>query len=104
MDFKPQKKESDQPRQITSWLSGVRSAPLSDSIQFIINRTVTESNISEAVSLSPFIQEQLSVDGCARKFILKDGRISAADIRSLQLLLSGDSISIARSHGLLSRL
>jgi hypothetical protein len=85
MDFKVTK--ADQPGQIRSWFSGVRSAQLSDSIEFIVNGTVIESDILEAASLSPFFREQLSVDGCARKFILNDNRISATDIRSLQLLL-----------------
>jgi hypothetical protein len=49
-------------------------------------------DVSEAVALFGRIREQLSVDGCARQFYVKCSGIEAADIRSLQLLLSGETI------------
>jgi hypothetical protein len=44
------------------------------------------------------------MDGCARKSILKNSGIEAADIHSFQLLLSGEAISIGGSQLLLSGL
>jgi hypothetical protein len=44
------------------------------------------------------------VDGCAQKLVLKDSGTEAADIRFLQLLLSGELISNRKSQGLLSGL
>jgi hypothetical protein len=45
-------------------------------------------------ALFPAVRGQLSVDGCGRKVVLKDSGMEAADICSLQLLLSGEVISI----------
>jgi hypothetical protein len=96
--------QDSQRRQIGNPLAVVRSSQLSDSFDFIVKEAVIETSISEAASLFPAVREQLSVDGCARKFFVKDSGIEAADIHSLQLLFSGERISIRRSHGLLSRL
>jgi hypothetical protein len=52
-------------------LAGVRSALLSDSIEFVVNGSVIELEIAESL-IFPAIREQLSVDGCARKFFVKD--------------------------------
>jgi hypothetical protein len=82
----------------------MRSALLSESFEFLVNGAVIESDIAEAAALAPAVQEQLSVDGCARKFILDENGIETTDIRSLQVLLSGESIFIKRSQGLLSRM
>jgi hypothetical protein len=71
---------------------------------FVVNGTVIEIEIAEAAALFPAVRGQLLVDGCARKFFANNSRIEAADIRSLQFLLSGESISIVRSHGFLSGL
>jgi hypothetical protein len=91
--------------QITSLLPRVNHPFLDDSFVFVVNGMLSESiSISEAVALSLAVREQLSVDVCARKFVLSDSRIETADIHSLQLLLSGESISIGESQGLLSDL
>jgi hypothetical protein len=76
----------------------------SESFQFIVNGSVIEIDISEAVALFPAVREQLSVDGSALKFFVNDSGIEATDIRSLQLLLSGEEMSIRGSEGLLSKL
>jgi hypothetical protein len=91
-------------RQLRSPLTQMRSALLSESFLFVTKGTVIESDISEAIALFPSIREQPSVDGCARKFFVKHSGIESADIRSLQLLLSGEAISIGRSQGLLNNL
>jgi hypothetical protein len=107
-DFSPkvsklsQRSEDSQGRQLGNPLIRVRSAHLSESFQFIANGAVIESSVAEAAALFPAVREQLSVDGCGRKFVLKHSGIESADIRSLQLLLSGESISIGRSQFLLS--
>jgi hypothetical protein len=77
---------------------------LREPFQFIVNGTVIETDISEAAAVFPAVREQLLVDGCARKFLINNSGIEAADIFSFQLLLSGESISIGQSLGLLSRL
>jgi hypothetical protein len=79
----------------------MRNGLLNKSFQFVAKGIKIPSDVAEAAALFPAVREQLSVDGCARKFILEDDRISAADIRSLQFLLSGESISIRRSQGFL---
>jgi hypothetical protein len=61
--------------QLGSLFTRMRSVFLNESFQFIVNGSVIESEIAEAAALFPRIQEQLSVDGCARKFILEDDRI-----------------------------
>jgi hypothetical protein len=88
--------------QIESPLLRVQKAQLSESFEFVVNGTVIEIDLSEAAALSPAVQEQLSVDGCARAFFVDDSGIETADIHSLQLLLSGETISIRKSQGLLS--
>jgi hypothetical protein len=98
--FSHSSKDSDK-RQLVNPLSRVRNAQLRESFEFIVNGTVIESEVSEAAALFPAVREQLSVDGCVRQFFVNDGRIEAADIRSLQLFLSGEVISVSRSQGLL---
>jgi hypothetical protein len=75
---------------------------LKESIEFIVNETVIEIEIAEAAALFPAVREQLSVDGCGRKFFVNDSRIESSNIHSLQLLLSDESISTGGSELLLS--
>jgi hypothetical protein len=95
-----QPSEDSQGRQIASPLAQVRSALLSESFQFIANGIVVESDVAESMALFPAVREQLSVDGCARAFVLNGSGVESADIRSLQLLVSGESISFGRSQEL----
>jgi hypothetical protein len=76
----------------------MRSALLRESFQFLANGIPIESSVAEAAALFPAVREQLSLDSCAQKFVLKDSGIKSADIRSLQLLLSCESISNVRSQ------
>jgi hypothetical protein len=98
-----QPSEDSQEFQFGSRLAGVRSSLLSESFQFVVNGAVIESDFAEAAALFRGIREQLSVDGCSRKFFVQDSDIEAADILSLQFLLSGESIFMKRSQGLLNR-
>jgi hypothetical protein len=59
----------------------------------IVNGKVMESEFSESAAAFPAVPEQISVEGCPRKFVVKHTEIEVADIHSLQFLLSGDSIS-----------
>jgi hypothetical protein len=78
----------------------VRSVFLKESIEFIVNGKVIEVELAEAAALFPTVREQLSVDGCGRKFSVNlSGETS--DICSLELLLSGELISKGVSEGLL---
>jgi hypothetical protein len=88
-------------RQLGNPFVGMRSISLKESIEFIVNGTKIELEIAEAAALFPAIREQLSVDGCGRKFYVKLRGIETSNIRSLELLLSGETISIGRSEGLL---
>jgi hypothetical protein len=81
----------------------MRNIHLSESFQFVVNGALIESDISESLTF-PAVQEELSVDGCARTFFLENRGIESADIHSLQLLLSGETIHVRRSQGLLSKL
>jgi hypothetical protein len=73
------------------------------SFAFVVNGAVIESDVAEAAALSRFVREQLSVDVCAREFVLSDVESSAiASLQSLQSLLSGSAISVGRSERLLS--
>jgi hypothetical protein len=87
--------------QIESSLTRMRSSLLSESFQFVVNQSVIEISLAESL-IFPAVREQLSVDGCARSFFLENSGIEAADIHSLQLLLSGETILVKRSQGLLS--
>jgi hypothetical protein len=91
-----------QSEQIGSPLSRMRTSLLTESFQFLTNNSVIESDLSEAAALFPAVREQLSVDGCALKFFVKDSGLESADIHSFQLLFSNETISIQRSHGLLN--
>jgi hypothetical protein len=71
-------------------LAGVQSTHLTELFMFIENEKVIESNFSESAAVLPAVGEQLSVDGCARKFFVNHSGIGAAEIRSLELLLSGE--------------
>jgi hypothetical protein len=72
------------------------------SCAFVVNGAVIESDVAEAAELSPFVREQLSVDACAREFVICDSGIESPAIASLQSLLSGAAISVGRSEILLS--
>jgi hypothetical protein len=79
-------------QQMINSLSRMRNALLNESFQFVVKGIEIASDFAESL-IFPAVREQLSVDGCARKFFVKESEIEAADIRSLQLLVSGESIS-----------
>jgi hypothetical protein len=85
--------ESSDEQQRGNLFPRMRSVFLKESFAFFVNGTVIESEVSEAAALFPRIREQLSVDGCARKFFVHDSRIESTDIRSLEFLLSGEIAS-----------
>jgi hypothetical protein len=100
--FNPPSEDSHR-QQIGSPLTEVRKAFLSESFLFIVNGLEIARELHASAALFPAVREQLSVDGCARKFFVKDSRIEAADIDSFQLLLSGERLSNIRSQLLLSK-
>jgi hypothetical protein len=71
----------------------LQNALFDDSFVFIANGVAVESSLAEAVALSPAVREQLSVDGCAREFVLNGVETGAVDIRSLQRF--GEQLSVA---------
>jgi hypothetical protein len=85
--------ESSKREQPESFLPRMRSGFLKESFEFIVNGTVIESEVSKSAALFPTIREQLSVDGCARKFFVNDSRIESTDIHSLELILSDEITS-----------
>jgi hypothetical protein len=89
-------------RQFESLFAGLRSVSLKESIEFHVNGIVIEIEIAEAAALFRSVREQLSIDGCGRRFFVNLSGIEASDIRSLELVLSGESISIGGSEALLS--
>jgi hypothetical protein len=90
--------KDSQKQQIGSPLSRMRSAQLREPFLFVVNGAVIESDVAEAAALFGAVREQLSVDGCGRTFILNDSGIESADIRSLEFLLSDETISDGRSQ------
>jgi hypothetical protein len=72
------------------------------SFTFVVNGAVIESDVAEAAALSPFVREQLSVDGCAREFVLWDSSVGSSAIVSLKHFFSGSVISVGRSERVLS--
>jgi hypothetical protein len=97
-----ERSKDSQERPIGSPLPQFRKGFLNETFQFIVNGTEIEMEIAVAAALFPAVGEQLSVDGCGRKFFVKDSGIEAADIHFLEFLLSGETISIGRSQRLLS--
>jgi hypothetical protein len=81
----------------------MRNSLLSESFLFRANGTEITMEVAESL-IFPAVREQLSVDGSARKFFVENSRIETADIHSLQLVLSGETISIQQSQRLLSGL
>jgi hypothetical protein len=65
-----------------------------------VKGTVIESDIAEAAALFGAVREQLSVDGCSRKFYVKDSGMESTDIGSLQLLVSSEAMTVKRSQEL----
>jgi hypothetical protein len=96
--------ESSQGRPLGSWFAGIQNPHLRESFQFIVKGTEIESDFAESSALFPTAREQPSVDSCARKFFVTDSRIEASDILSLELLLSGETISAGGSVRLLSNI
>jgi hypothetical protein len=62
---------------------------------------MVEIDIAEAAALSSFVREQLSVDCCAREFVICDS-VGSSAITSLQHFLSRSAISAGGSEVLLS--
>jgi hypothetical protein len=98
-NFCEQSKDS-QGRQLINSLAGVKSLHLSESFEFVMKEAVIEIDFAESL-IFPAVREQLSVDGCARKFFVKVSEMESADIHSLEFLISGESISNRRTQGLL---
>jgi hypothetical protein len=65
------------------------------SFAFVVNGAVIESDVAEAVALSPFVREQLSADACARQFVVCQSGLESSAIASLLSLLSGAAISVS---------
>jgi hypothetical protein len=63
-----------------------------------VNGSVIESDIAEAAALSSFVREQLSVDYCAREFVIFDRGFKPSGIASLQRFFSGSAISVGESE------
>jgi hypothetical protein len=99
-----ERSEASQRRQIGSQLSEVRKVFLRESFEFIVNGSVVEREVCESAALFRAVREQLSVDSCARKFIVNLSGIDPAAIDSLELLLSGERISNFVSQLLLNRI
>jgi hypothetical protein len=74
----------------------VLTALVGSSLMFLVDGTVIESDAGEAAAaaLSRFVREQLSVDWCAREFVIWDGRVGSSAMVSLESLLSRSRISI----------
>jgi hypothetical protein len=86
--------QNDLRQQIAAAFARIRSSHLSESFLFVVNEAVIESDLAEAAALWSAVREQLSFDGCARKFVVSEEEIESADINSLQFLVSGETISI----------
>jgi hypothetical protein len=67
-------------------------------ITFVVNGTEFAGDIAEAVTLSPAVQDHLTVDACSRRFIISDARIDPSAFLSLQSLFSSSSTATANSH------
>jgi hypothetical protein len=67
--------------------------------QFTADGSMFECNVGQAITLSPAVSEQLSVDACARTFTLKD----VAAVGSVQCLLDVGAVSIVRWQADLGR-
>jgi hypothetical protein len=61
-----------------------------DTFKFKAESATYECSVGQAVALSPAVQEQLSVDACARTFAMRD----ASAVDSIKHLLSGDAVAI----------
>jgi hypothetical protein len=72
------------------------------SFAFVVNGAVFQSDIAEAAALSPFVREQLSVDACAREFVLCESDIGPSTAASLLSILSGTAISVGHSEKVVS--
>jgi hypothetical protein len=70
-----------------------------DAFKFTADDAIFECNVAQAIALSSAVSEQLSVDACARTFILKD----IVAVNSVQCLLDGSAVSIVRSQADLGR-
>jgi hypothetical protein len=90
-------------KQSTGLFPPLQGGLLSESFDFILNGTVIRTDIAKAALLSPAVRAQLSVDGCARQFVLDDGRITLPDLHALGCFLSGEVIAGAHSLALLCR-
>jgi hypothetical protein len=72
------------------------------SFAFVVNAAVIESDLAEAVALSPFVREQLSAEACTREFVFSESSADSSAIAAFQSLLSGSAISVGRSERVLS--
>jgi hypothetical protein len=63
---------------------------------FVVNDATFTTSVAEAVELSPAVREQLSVDACARRFVISDSETDSAAFSSVQRLLSGVKILLEK--------
>jgi hypothetical protein len=56
---------------------------------FIVNEQMFQMSVVKAVILSPAVQQQLSIDSCARKFVIRDSEIDSTVFSSLQNFMFG---------------
>jgi hypothetical protein len=93
-----QPSEDSQKRQIRTSCARMQGALLSESFLFFAKGAEITSDVAETIALSRAVRDQLSIDGRARKSVVNESEIEAEDIRSLQLLLSREEISVRRSQ------
>jgi hypothetical protein len=71
---------------------------LGDSFTYVINDVTLKTSLTEAMVLSPAVCDLLTVDACARRFIISDNEIQWTDFYCLQNLLSGGQVTVLRSQ------
>jgi hypothetical protein len=54
---------------------------------FSVNGTPYLTNLNEAIWLAPTAREQLSIDACARTFVISNTRVAPTDFASRHMLL-----------------
>jgi hypothetical protein len=69
-----------------------------DEFTFIGNHKPFPTSVVEAVLLSPAVGEQLQVDACTRRFVIRDAEIDSTDFFALQNVLSAVETAVQKPH------
>jgi hypothetical protein len=83
---------------LSKTIQRMRSTISTEFFIFVINGTEIETDLMEAMLLSPAASEHLLIDSSTQQFVICNDKINPSQFYSLQKLIRGETISVEKSQ------